>query len=65
MGVSGGGFGEKVPSSAKPVKNGVKSIGVLVVDKDFGNFVEVDKSYWSKEVAPFVGERVSVSSRCF
>ncbi len=49
----------------KPIKNGVKSIGVLVVDKDFGNFVEVDKSYWSKDIAPFVGEWVSVSSRCF
>ncbi|KAK0224835.1 hypothetical protein EDD85DRAFT_959076 [Armillaria nabsnona] len=55
-GVSGGGFGEKVPSSAKVVRNGIESIGVLVVDKDFGNFVEVDKSYWSKEVAPFVGD---------
>ncbi|PBK96024.1 hypothetical protein ARMGADRAFT_1077535 [Armillaria gallica] len=57
LGISGGGFGEKVPSSAKVVGNGVKSIGVLVVDKDFGDFVEVDKSYWSKAVVPFVGER--------
>ncbi len=65
LGVSGGGFGEKVPSSAKVVKNGVKSIGILVVDKDFGNFMEVDKSYWSKEVAPFVGEQVSTFSSLF
>ncbi|PBK82659.1 hypothetical protein ARMGADRAFT_1090113 [Armillaria gallica] len=56
-GVSGRGFGEKVPSSAKVVRNGVKCIGVLVVDNNFGDFVEIDKSYWSKEVAPFVGER--------
>ncbi|KAK0238234.1 hypothetical protein EDD85DRAFT_952416 [Armillaria nabsnona] len=40
LGISGEGFGEKVPSSAK----------------DFGAFVEVDKSYWSKAIAPFVGE---------
>ncbi|PBK90677.1 hypothetical protein ARMGADRAFT_1082413 [Armillaria gallica] len=57
LGVSGGGFGEKVPSSVKVVNNGIKSIGVLVVDNDFGDFVEVDKSYWSKAVTPFVGER--------
>ncbi|PBK79150.1 hypothetical protein ARMGADRAFT_1041004 [Armillaria gallica] len=56
LGISGGGFGEKVPSSARVVTNGVKSIGVLVIDQDFGDFVEVDKSYWSKAVAPFVGE---------
>ncbi|PBK79625.1 hypothetical protein ARMGADRAFT_1092949 [Armillaria gallica] len=57
LGVSGKGFGEKVPSSAKVVKNGIKTIGVLAVDKDFGDFIEVDKAYWNKEVAPFVGER--------
>ncbi|KAK0236851.1 hypothetical protein EDD85DRAFT_952791 [Armillaria nabsnona] len=57
LGISGGGFGEQVPSSATMVKNGIKSIGVLVVDKDFGDFIEVDKSYWSKAVALFVGER--------
>ncbi len=56
LGVSGGGFGEKVPPLVKVVRNGVKSIGVLVVDKDFGEFVEFDKSYWSKSIAPFVGE---------
>ncbi len=60
LGVSGGGFGEKVPPSAKVVRNGVKSIGILVVDKDFGAFMEVDKSYWSKAIVPFVGERVGV-----
>ncbi|KAK0421584.1 hypothetical protein EV421DRAFT_1747224 [Armillaria borealis] len=48
----GGGFGEKVPPSAKQVKNGIESIGVLKVDKDFGNFVEVDGRYWNKDVAP-------------
>ncbi len=40
------------------VENGIQTIGVLAVDKDFGDFVEVDKAYWNKEVAPFVGERV-------
>ncbi|PBK86481.1 hypothetical protein ARMGADRAFT_1086660 [Armillaria gallica] len=56
LGVSGGGFGEKVLSSAKEVTSSIKSIGVLVVDKDFGEFVEVDKSYWSKAVVSFIGE---------
>ncbi len=65
LGMSGGGFGEKVPPSVKVVQNGVKSIGVLVVDKDFGAFVEVDKSYWSKAIVPFVGEQVSVLFVCF
>ncbi|PBK89133.1 hypothetical protein ARMGADRAFT_1084215 [Armillaria gallica] len=53
-----GGFGEKVPSTAKAIKNGIKSVGVLKVDQDFSKFVEVDQSYWSKAVTPFVGERV-------
>ncbi len=60
LGVSGGGFGEKVPSTAKALKNGIKSIGVLKVDRDFGDFVQVDERYWSKAVAPFVGERVGL-----
>ncbi|SJL15921.1 uncharacterized protein ARMOST_19429 [Armillaria ostoyae] len=47
MGISGGGFGEKVPSTAKPIKDGLKNIGVLVVKEDYGKF----------EVAPFIGER--------
>ncbi|KAK0236999.1 hypothetical protein EDD85DRAFT_952993 [Armillaria nabsnona] len=55
--VSGGEFGEKVPSSAKVIKNGLKSIGILEVEEDFGDFVKVDGRYWNKEVAPFVGER--------
>ncbi len=59
LGVGGGGFGEKVPPSAKVIKNGLKSIGVLEVEEDFGDFVKVDGHYWNKEVAPFVGERVS------
>ncbi|KAK0447526.1 hypothetical protein EV421DRAFT_1900907 [Armillaria borealis] len=54
MRVSGGGFGEKVPASAKEVENGIKSIGVLAVDRDFRDFVEVDKAYWNKEVSTFV-----------
>ncbi len=58
LGISGKGFGEKVPASAKVVENGIKTIGVLTVNKDFGEFVEVDKAYWNKEVASFVGERV-------
>ncbi|SJL08191.1 uncharacterized protein ARMOST_11554 [Armillaria ostoyae] len=57
MGISGGGFGEKVPSTAKPIKDGLKNIGVLVVKEDYGKFVNVDGRYWNKEVAPFVGER--------
>ncbi|KAK0215964.1 hypothetical protein EDD85DRAFT_962516 [Armillaria nabsnona] len=57
LGVGGGGFGEKVPSTVKAIKNGLKSIGVLEVEEDFGNFVKVDCRYWNKEVAPFVGER--------
>ncbi len=61
LSVSGGGFGEKFPSSVKIVGNGVKSIGVLIVNKDFSDFVEVDKSYWSKAVAPFMGKQVSFS----
>ncbi|PBK92319.1 hypothetical protein ARMGADRAFT_1031194 [Armillaria gallica] len=59
LGVSGGGFGEQVPSTAKAIRNGIKSIGVLKVDQDFDDFVQVDESYWSKAVTPFVGERVS------
>ncbi|PBK62358.1 hypothetical protein ARMSODRAFT_980815 [Armillaria solidipes] len=58
LGISGGGFGEKVPPSAKQIKNGIESIGILKVDKDFGKFIEVDGCYWNKDVAPFVGERV-------
>ncbi|PBK89504.1 hypothetical protein ARMGADRAFT_1083491 [Armillaria gallica] len=61
---SGGGFGEKVPSTAKAINHGIMSIGVLKVDKDFGEFVEVDKSYWSKAVVPFVGERYTTAFKC-
>ncbi|PBK81328.1 hypothetical protein ARMGADRAFT_1091470, partial [Armillaria gallica] len=57
LGVGGGGFGEKVPSSAKAIENGLKSIGILEVEEDFGEFVKVDGRYWNKDVAPFVGER--------
>ncbi|KAK0437781.1 hypothetical protein EV421DRAFT_1738744 [Armillaria borealis] len=56
MGISGGGFGEKIPSTAKPIKNGLKSISVLVVEEDYGKFVKVDGQYWNKDVAPFIGE---------
>ncbi|KAK0487189.1 hypothetical protein IW261DRAFT_1414930 [Armillaria novae-zelandiae] len=57
LGVQGGGFGEEVPSDYKPIVNGLKSIGVLVVSRDFGNFVEVDKALWNKKVALFIGEQ--------
>ncbi|KAK0477058.1 hypothetical protein IW261DRAFT_1566522 [Armillaria novae-zelandiae] len=57
MGVQGGGFGEEVPSDYKAVKDGLKTISVLVVSRDFGKFVEVDKALWNKKVAPFVGEQ--------
>ncbi|SJL06605.1 uncharacterized protein ARMOST_09947 [Armillaria ostoyae] len=40
MGISGGGFGEKVPSTAKPIKDSLKSIGVLIVEEDYGKFVK-------------------------
>ncbi|PBK80349.1 hypothetical protein ARMGADRAFT_1092315 [Armillaria gallica] len=61
LGVRGGGFGEKVLSTAKAVRNGIKSIGVLKVNQDFDDFVEIDKSYWSKAVMPFVGERYTTA----
>ncbi|KAK0215300.1 hypothetical protein EDD85DRAFT_962779 [Armillaria nabsnona] len=57
LGIGGGEFGEKVPSTMKAIKNGLKSIGVFEVEEDFGNFVKVDGRYWNKEVAPFVGEQ--------
>ncbi|KAK0465693.1 hypothetical protein IW261DRAFT_1574907 [Armillaria novae-zelandiae] len=56
MGVKGGGFGEAVPKNLKPMEDGLKNIGVLVVSRDFGQFVEVDDALWNKSVAPFVGE---------
>ncbi|KAK0473865.1 hypothetical protein IW261DRAFT_1569228 [Armillaria novae-zelandiae] len=57
MGVQGGGFREEVPSDCKAVKDSLKTIGVLIVLRDFGKFVEVDKALWNKKVAPFVGEQ--------
>ncbi|KAK0492546.1 hypothetical protein EDD18DRAFT_1357811 [Armillaria luteobubalina] len=57
IGLQMGGFGEEVPASYRAVKNGLKSIGVLVVSRDFGDFVEVDKALWNKRIAPFVGEQ--------
>ncbi|PBK80350.1 hypothetical protein ARMGADRAFT_1092316 [Armillaria gallica] len=56
LGVGGGGFSEKVPSTAKAIKDGLKSIGVLEVEEDFGAFVKVDGHYWNKEVTPFYTE---------
>ncbi|PBK93337.1 hypothetical protein ARMGADRAFT_1030001 [Armillaria gallica] len=41
--------------------NGLKSIGILEVKEDFGDFVKVDDHYWNKEVAPFVGEQYTKS----
>ncbi|KAK0503603.1 hypothetical protein EDD18DRAFT_1346468 [Armillaria luteobubalina] len=66
MGIQMGGFGEEVPADLKAVKDGVKSIGVLVVSRDFGGFVEVDKALWNKKVAPFVGEQyVKQCDQCY
>ncbi|KAK0506406.1 hypothetical protein EDD18DRAFT_1342707 [Armillaria luteobubalina] len=66
IGIQIGGFGEEVPSSYKAVKNGLKSIGVLVVSRDFGDFVEVDKALWNKKIAPFVGEQyVKQCDQCY
>ncbi|PBK91175.1 hypothetical protein ARMGADRAFT_1081946 [Armillaria gallica] len=64
LGVSGRGFGEKVPSTAEAVNHGIKSIGILKVDKNFGEFMEVDKSYWSKAVALFIGEWYTTAFKC-
>ncbi|KAK0491745.1 hypothetical protein EDD18DRAFT_1416066 [Armillaria luteobubalina] len=57
IGIQIGGFGEEVPADYRAVQNGLKSIGVLVVSRDFGEFVEVDKALWNKKIAPFVGEQ--------
>ncbi|KAK0476526.1 hypothetical protein EDD18DRAFT_1366405 [Armillaria luteobubalina] len=66
IGIQIGGFGEEVPADYKAVKNGLKSIGVLVVSKDFGDFVEVDKALWNKKVAPFIGEQyVKQCDQCY
>ncbi len=65
LGISGGGFGEKVLSTTKAIQNGIKSISVFKVDKEFGEFMEVDKSYWTKAVMPFIGEQVNVLFMCF
>ncbi|KAK0462749.1 hypothetical protein IW261DRAFT_1576248 [Armillaria novae-zelandiae] len=54
LGVQGGGFGEEVPAGYMAIINGLKTIGVLVVSWDFGDFVEVDKVLWNKKVAPFI-----------
>ncbi|KAK0184129.1 hypothetical protein F5146DRAFT_1145771 [Armillaria mellea] len=59
LGVSGGGSGEHVPKVFQPVNDGIKSIGVLVVEEDLGDFIKVDGRLWNKQVAPFVGERYS------
>ncbi|KAK0464036.1 hypothetical protein IW261DRAFT_1575448 [Armillaria novae-zelandiae] len=37
--------------------DGVKTIGVLVILRDFGDFMEVDKALWNKKVAPFIGKQ--------
>lgn len=43
----------------KLIENGLKRIGVLVVDEYYGKFVEVDGRLWNKDVASFVGEKYS------
>ncbi|KAK0467396.1 hypothetical protein IW261DRAFT_1574221 [Armillaria novae-zelandiae] len=65
MGVQGGGFCKEVPAGYKAIPNGLKSIGILVVSQDFGNFIEVDKALWNKKVAPFIGEQyVQLCDQC-
>ncbi|KAK0184128.1 hypothetical protein F5146DRAFT_1145763 [Armillaria mellea] len=59
LGVSGGGFGENVSEDFEPIDDGLKSVRVLVVEADYGDFVKVDGHLWNKSVAPFVGERYS------
>ncbi|KAK0476593.1 hypothetical protein IW261DRAFT_1421349 [Armillaria novae-zelandiae] len=57
MGIQLGGLSEEVPADYMVVRDGVKTIGVLVISRDFGDFMEVDKALWNKKVAPFVGEQ--------
>lgn len=63
-GISGGGFGEPTPASAVAISSTSKTIGVLYIDKDFGEFVEVDGRYWRKDVASFIGEKVNSAFYC-
>ncbi|KAK0474567.1 hypothetical protein IW261DRAFT_1422861 [Armillaria novae-zelandiae] len=63
MGVQLGGFGEEVPTDYMVVRDGVKTIGVLVVSRDFGDFVEVNEALWNKKVAPTRNHAISVTAR--
>ncbi|KAK0501139.1 hypothetical protein EDD18DRAFT_1348633 [Armillaria luteobubalina] len=66
LGIQIGGFSKEVPADYNTVKNGLKSIGILVVLRDFGDFVEVDKALWNKKVAPFIGEQyVKPCDQCY
>ncbi|KAK0496341.1 hypothetical protein EDD18DRAFT_1353085 [Armillaria luteobubalina] len=66
IGIQIGGFGEEVPADYKAVQNGLKSIGVLVILRDFGKFIKVDKALWNKKIVPFVGEQyVKQCDQCY
>ncbi|KAK0183742.1 hypothetical protein F5146DRAFT_1147230 [Armillaria mellea] len=53
--VSGGGFRKCIPKDFQPVDDGIKSIGVLVVEEDLGDFVKVDGQLWNKQYStPFI-----------
>ncbi|KAK0444291.1 uncharacterized protein EV420DRAFT_1575163 [Desarmillaria tabescens] len=58
-GISGGGFGERVPEGMEEVPNPRSALGVLVLSKDFGKYVEVDGRLWAADIAPFVVEEYS------
>ncbi|KAK0430141.1 uncharacterized protein EV420DRAFT_1615724 [Desarmillaria tabescens] len=58
-GISGGGFGERVPEGMEEVPNPRSALGVLVLSRDFGKYVEVDGRLWAADIAPFVVEEYS------
>ncbi|KAK0468645.1 hypothetical protein IW261DRAFT_1573590 [Armillaria novae-zelandiae] len=57
--IKGGGFGETVSPVLQAVPNGIRTIGLLLVQEDYGKFVKVDNHLWNKDVALFVGEHYS------
>ncbi|KAK0472266.1 hypothetical protein IW261DRAFT_1571086 [Armillaria novae-zelandiae] len=59
IGIKGGGFGETVSPALQAVPNGIRTIGLLLVQEDYGKFIKVDNHLWNKDVALFVGEHVS------
>ncbi|KAK0474422.1 hypothetical protein IW261DRAFT_1423002 [Armillaria novae-zelandiae] len=56
IGIRGGGFGETVSPALQAVPNGIQTIGLLLVQEDYGKFVKVDNHLWNKDVVLFVGE---------